>query len=190
LVVSGASIFAFPMTGLVDALVATEIGIGVAAIVTGCAYAAMGLAKRKNITPEKARPVHVPIVTLVVLLVVFCGLRFLIFWRFYLGGFGYLILVILLFGLYGIWVIFDSKTGRNTRIPLWIYTAVILVTLLLDTYTTLLLVLVPTVIGYGICRLVGRILWRAVTFPFWMYLVVLLPVFLFAYRTFGIFWGG
>jgi hypothetical protein len=190
LVVSGLSILAFPMMGLVDALVPTEIGIGVAAIVTCCAYAAVGVTKRKNITPEKTRQLHISIVTLVVLLGAFYIFGFLVFWLSRSELYGYLILLALLFGLYGIWVIFDRKTGLNTRIPLWLYSVVIVVTLLLDTYTTLLIALVPTVIVYGIGRLADRILHRTVTFPFWMYLIVWLPVFLFAYHTFGIFWGG
>jgi hypothetical protein len=189
LVMSGAAVLALPATGFADPLVPTEIGIGILAIGTGVVYVAVGQAKTKAIATETTKQAHISIVTLVVLLVIFYVLRFLVLWTLYLDGFGFLILVALLLGLYGIWTFFDRKTGRSTRFPLWMYLLLILVILLLELLEILPLALVPPLIIYGIWRLFDKAN-RSALPSLRVFLVILLPVFLFAYHIFGILFSG
>jgi len=190
LLASGATVLMFPLTGLVNALMPMEIGIGGAAIITGLIYGAVGLAQAKNGTLEKVRLLNTSIAIVSVLLIVLFLLRWLIGWLFYLEGFGYLILYALLSGLYVLWGAIDRRNGRDTRLPLWLYIVLVLITPLLELPYILLVTLLLTSIVYATWRLTDRLLQHSTSFPFWFYLMVLLPVSLFAYHVFGVFFAG
>ncbi|MFC1963866.1 hypothetical protein ACFLV1_00625 [Chloroflexota bacterium] len=190
LIASGAAVLVFPLTGLVNALVPMEIGIGGAAIITGFIYGVVGLAQAKNGTLEKVRLLNTSIVTVTVLLIVLFVLLWLIGWLFYFEGFGYLILYALLSGLYVLWGVIDRRNGRDTRIPLWLCIVLVLITPLLESPWILLVTLLLTSIVYATWRLTDRLSHHSTSFPFWFYLVVLLPVSLFAYHVFGVFFAG
>lgn len=190
LIASGAAVLVFPLTGLVNALVPMEIGIGGTAIITGLIYGTVGLAQAKNGTLEKVRLLNTSIITVLLLLVVLFLLRWLIGWLFYLEGFGYLILYALLSGLYVLWGVIDRRNDRDTRLPLWLYIVLILITPLLESPWLLLVTLLLTSIVYAAWRLTDRLFQHSTSFPCWFYLVVLLPASLFAYHVFGVFFAG